>query len=148
MLRTLTKVISFTFFMASPLLAQTINVAKDANCGCCGAWIEDMQQAGFEMNARNVAFDALAELKVSLGISEDMTSCHTAIVEGYFIEGHVPASEIARLLAERPEALGLAVPNMPLGSPGMDFGSRKDAYDVFLILPDGSPEVFASYSGS
>ncbi|MEQ8826682.1 MAG: DUF411 domain-containing protein, partial [Parvibaculum sp.] len=81
------------------------------------------------------------------GVPQRMVSCHTAEIEGYIVEGHVPAADIRRLLKERPDALGLAVPDMPLGSPGMDQGRRTEAYDVFLIRNDGTTEIFASYPG-
>lgn len=133
---------------AASAQAQPMDVAKNAGCGCCGGWIEQMQAAGFEVAARNISNEALYELKLSLGIGEEMMSCHTASVEGYSIEGHVPLVDIRRLLAERPDAVGLAVPGMPVGSPGMEYGDMKDAYDVFLIGRDGSTEVFASYAGN
>lgn len=90
----------------------------------------------------------LVRFKLDNGVPQRMVSCHTGLTEGYVIEGHVPAADIRRLLAERPDAVGLAVPGMPLGSPGMDQGSWREAYDVFLINNDGSTEVYASYTGN
>lgn len=90
----------------------------------------------------------LVRFKLDNGVPQRMVSCHTAQVDGYIIEGHVPAADIRRLLEERPDAVGLAVPKMPLGSPGMDFGSRREPYDVMLIGKDGSLEVYNSYPAS
>jgi hypothetical protein len=128
--------------------AQTaIHVGKTRGCGCCVAWMEKLTDAGFAPEGENMG-GALVRLKMDRGIPAKLYSCHTATVEGYTIEGHVPPEDIARLLAERPEAIGLAVPGMPIGSPGMDFGDGSDAYDVFLIKSDGSTEIFSSYPES
>ena len=123
-------------------------VAKDPGCGCCGAWIDILKQDGFDVNTRNVDGDTLSRLKMLSGVPQDMASCHTAKVEGYIIEGHVPTADIRRLLAERPNAVGLSVPGMPWGSPGMGPESEREAYDVFLIKRDGTVEVFQSYDGA
>ncbi|HMB77954.1 MAG TPA: DUF411 domain-containing protein, partial [Kiloniellaceae bacterium] len=88
----------------------------------------------------------LWDLKARSGISPKLSSCHTAFVEGYVVEGHVPADDVRRLLAERPEALGLALPGMPIGSPGMEMGSRRDPFDTLLIRRDGATEVFAHHA--
>ncbi len=122
-----------------------IHVLKDPNCGCCSAWAEVMQQAGFEITIEQSIGTQLIRYKIENGIPQDMTSCHTARIDGYMLEGHVPEREIRRLLSERPDAVGLAVPGMPYGSPGMGPESERDAYDVFLIRKDGTTEVFASY---
>jgi Cu/Ag efflux protein CusF len=123
-------------------------VWKDPNCGCCNDWIRHLQENGFEVRA----FDTgnLAARR-RLGMPEQYGSCHTAQVGGYVIEGHVPAPDIHRLLKDKPQALGLSVPRMPIGSPGMDgpeYGGRQDPYDVLLVQRDGSSRVFASYAGS
>lgn len=120
----------------------SVEVYKSASCGCCNKWVEHLETNGFKVTARNV--DDPVEYKRRFGVPPEMGSCHTAQVGGYFIEGHVPAREIKRLLNERPQALGLAVPGMPMGSPGME-GPRKDAYDVMLIRNDGSSGRYASY---
>lgn len=133
-----------------------IDVAKTATCGCCGGWTAQMQNEGFEMRPRDISYEELWDLKVSRGISEDLAACHTASVVGYTVEGHVPSQDILRLLAERPDAIGIAAPGMPIGAPGMDaigapsmgFGDEKDAYDVLLMLKDGTTQIFASYPGS
>lgn len=124
-----------------------IHVAKTRGCGCCVAWMDRLSDAGFLPEGQNVG-GALVRLKMGRGIPVSMFSCHTATIEGYTIEGHVPPADITRLLEERPDAIGLAVPGMPIGSPGMDFGDDSDAYDVFLIKKDGSTEIFSSYPAS
>lgn len=122
-----------------------IHVLTDPNCGCCGAWMAILQQAGFAVTSKASAGVALYREKAARGITPEMSSCHTADVEGYVIEGHVPVADIRRLLAERPDALGLAVPGMPYGSPGMGPEDAREAYDVMLMLRDGTAEVFTSY---
>lgn len=134
--------------LAMPLSAQSrplVQVVKDPDCGCCGAWIQVMQNAGFETDVRNASWEALASYKAANGIREDMASCHTAKVDGYVIEGHVPPADVRRLLAERPRAVGLAVPGMPYGSPGMGPETEREAYSVYLIHKDGRAEVFSQY---
>lgn len=123
-----------------------ISVAKTATCGCCTAWIDYMEDNGFEIEAENLPSGALVKHKLDHGIANSsLMSCHTARIDGYTIEGHVPAEDIRRLLEERPEAVGLTVPGMPLGSPGMDQGDDREAYDVLLLRADGETEVFSSY---
>ncbi|TMV09993.1 DUF411 domain-containing protein [Ruegeria sediminis] len=125
--------------------SNSIHVLKDPSCGCCGSWIKIMQAEGFEVSVENVSWEALNAYKSANGIPEDMTSCHTGQLGAYFIEGHVPPADIRRLLAERPDAAGLSVPGMPMGSPGMGPESEREAFDVFLIRKDGTTEVFSSY---
>lgn len=125
--------------------AQTIEVWKSATCGCCTAWIEHVEQNGFAAKAKDVAPGQLARIKAGAGLSPDLHSCHTAKIGGYVVEGHVPASDIQRLLAEKPDAIGLTVPGMPIGSPGMEAGDEKEPYEVLLVRRDGSTEVFSRY---
>ena len=120
----------------------TLHVAKSPTCGCCGAWIEHMRRAGFKVTVTDIEYDALQALKARLGIAPEFASCHTARIEGYFVEGHVPATDLRRLLNERPEGLGLAVPGMPVGSPGMEMGGQHDPYDTLLIKGDGRAVMF------
>ena len=132
---------------AWPARAATppVELWKDPNCGCCSDWVKHLQANGFRVKVNDVGNTAARK---RLGIPEKLGSCHTALVGGYAIEGHVPAREIQRLLREKPEAIGLAVPGMPVGSPGMDgevYGGRKDPFDVLLIGKDGSTRVFQSY---
>lgn len=123
--------------------AEAIEVWKDANCGCCGAWIEHMRASGFKPTSHDVAAGALARIKKMAGLAPPLQSCHTAKVGGYVVEGHVPAEDVKRLLKEGPDGIGLAVPGMPLGSPGMEAGDRKEAYDVLLVRRDGTTEIFS-----
>lgn len=138
--------------VAPPARAQRelpeVEVYKSPSCGCCNDWIEHLRAAGFKVRANDVP--APGAYRARFGLPERYGSCHTALVGGYVVEGHVPAREIKRLLAERPDAVGLAVPGMPVGSPGMDgpeYGGRVDPYDVLLVRRDGSSAVFAAYRG-
>lgn len=134
--------------MAAAQESPVIEVLKQASCGCCGGWVVAMQEAGFTVNVQNVSGDELYAAKEASGISDDLWACHTATVAGYTVEGHVPVAEIERLLAERPEALGIATPGMPVGSPGMDYGDDRQAFDVILVGLDQSQQVYASYPGN
>lgn len=123
----------------------TVAVWKDVSCGCCDDWITHLEKAGFRVKSYNTGNRTK---RTELGMPNRYASCHTALVAGYIVEGHVPAADIQRLLKERPKALGLAVPNMPNGSPGMDgpaYGGRTEPYDVLLVATDGSSRVFASH---
>jgi Cu/Ag efflux protein CusF len=122
-----------------------IEVFKSATCGCCAAWVEHLRANGFETKVNDVS-DPSA-YRARFGVPNELGACHTAVVDGYAIEGHVPAREIKRLLAERPKARGLAVPGMPLGSPGME-GARVDPYNVLLIGQDSTHRVYAQYGAA
>jgi len=123
-----------------------MTVHRDPACGCCGGWVEHVKSAGFSITEIEAA--NLAPLKTRLGVPVELSSCHTAEIGGYVIEGHVPADAIKRLLAEKPQAKGLAVGGMPTGSPGMEVeGSPPDTYDVVLFSADGQ-RVFARYRGA
>ena len=131
--------------LAAPTLAgelPAMTVWKSPWCGCCDKWIEHMEAAGFEVQVEEV--EDLSLVKRMAEVPDDLQSCHTARVGGYTVEGHVPASDIVRLLEERPDALGLVVPGMPSGSPGMENGER-DPYDVLMLTRDGQTEVFSSH---
>lgn len=122
-----------------------VEVWKDPNCGCCKDWVVHLEAAGFATRVHDTGNTAM---RAKLGIPEKLGSCHTALVGGYAIEGHVPAADIRRLLKERPQAIGLTVPGMPVGSPGMDgkiYGNRRDPHDVLLVTQGGSTRVFSSY---
>ena len=122
-----------------------IEVYKSATCGCCTQWIEHLQANGFKVNAQNVPNTAAYRTK--LGVPPALGSCHTGTIGGYALEGHVPAADIKRLLAEKPKAAGLAVPGMPMGSPGMEVaGEPIDAYDVLLFQTDGKYKVYRHYA--
>ena len=115
--------------------ASDVYVYKSPSCGCCGAWTTHLRANGFNVTVEDV--EDLGVVKQRLGVPPSLQSCHTATVEGYAIEGHVPASDIHRLLTERPVATGLAVPGMPIGSPGMEQGDRREPYATTLFGPDG-----------
>ena len=130
----------------SSAAASVIDVAKTPWCGCCSVWVERMREAGFDLNVRDV--EDLNPVADSAGVPRNLRGCHTAKIAGYVIEGHVPAEDIRRLLAERPDAVGLSVPGMPVGSPGMEQGSRVDRYVVVLIKRDGRHEVWSRHGGA
>ena len=123
--------------------ATPIHVYKNPSCDCCTGWVKHLSSAGFAV--RVTTTDDTIVIRKKVGIPDAFGACHTATVEGYAIEGHVPAPEIRRLLALRPPAIGLAVPSMPVGSPGMEYGDRKDPYKVLLIDRQGRDTVFARY---
>lgn len=125
--------------------AAEISVYKTETCSCCNAWVDHLREAGFPVTTHNVSQSKLNAEKQSAGLTYNLASCHTAHVAGYTIEGHVPADDIRRLLEEEPEAAGLTVPGMPVGSPGMEHGNRRDPYDVLLFGADGNTEIYASY---
>ena len=126
---------------ALPLLV----VNRSPSCGCCLNWVAHMREAGFTVEVRNVA--DMGAVKARLGVPDTMRSCHTGEVDGYFVEGHVPADDIKRLLTERPDALGLAVPGMPMGSPGMEHpAGHAQPYDVMLVDETGN-SVHSSHGG-
>lgn len=123
---------------------HAIAVYKTPTCACCDAWISHLRGAGFMVSV-NILAD-LRGLRSSHGLAETLASCHSARVAGYFVEGHVPAADIRRLLAERPEAVGIAVPGMPPGSPGMETpGGDREPYDTLLVLKNGATRLFARH---
>ena len=122
-----------------------IDVWKSPSCGCCEGWIAHLRAAGFEVAAHD---EGNTDARARLGMPLAYGSCHTGEVAGYALEGHVPAAEVRRLLQERPDAVGLAVPAMPVGSPGMDgaeYGGRHDPYDVLLVRRDGRASAYRAY---
>ena len=134
---------------ASSRAATPLEVWKDPSCGCCHDWIAHMQASGFLVTVHDTGNTAM---RARLGLPQSLGSCHTALVGGYLLEGHVPAADVRKLLAQKPQALGLAVPGMPVGSPGMDgpaYNGRRDAYDVLLVTrgqgSDVATRVFTRY---
>lgn len=122
----------------------TLVVHKSAYCGCCKLWVEHMKKAGFKVEV--VETEQLDAVKDRAGVPDDQRSCHTAEVGGYFVEGHVPAEDVKRLLKEKPKARGIAVAGMPMGSPGMEVpDGSKSPYKVMLVAADGKTQVFASH---
>ncbi|MEX0962731.1 MAG: DUF411 domain-containing protein [Pseudohongiellaceae bacterium] len=138
--------LSFGGSTAQSLDAIALNVYKEETCGCCVGWIAHMDERGFESTVFHP--QDLYALKEELGVLRQWQSCHTAVSkEGYLFEGHIPAKYISQFLASPPEnALGLAVPGMPMGSPGMEIGNRFDSYDVILMKKDGTSEIYATVS--
>lgn len=130
---------------AAPTALPVLQVWKDPSCGCCKDWVSYLQREGFQVQLFETGNAAVRQ---RLGLPMKYASCHTGLIGGYVVEGHVNAREIRRLLAEKPKAIGLSVPGMPVGSPGMDgpaYGGRQDPYDVVLVLPDGSSRTYQSY---
>lgn len=123
-------------------------VWKDEGCGCCEDWVKHLQAEGFDVKLHDGGHHPMRE---KLGLDRKYASCHVALVGGYAIEGHVPAADIRRLLRDKPQAVGLAVPGMVVGSPGMDgpaYGNRRDPFDVLLVARDGSAKVFQHHPGA
>jgi len=120
-----------------------ITVYKSPTCGCCKKWITHLEDNGFDVTAKNVA--NVGPIKAENGLPPVLGSCHTALIDGYVIEGHVPAEDIKRLLQEKPAIAGLSVPGMPVGSPGMEQGGRKDRYDVIAFDNKNQMSVFSSH---
>lgn len=135
--------------LLTPMLAQAerkpqITVYKTPTCGCCHEWVAHLEANGFAVVANDVP--NTAPYRERFGVPKELGSCHTGVIDGYALEGHVPASEIKRLLAEKPKARGLAVPGMPVGSPGMETGGTlRDAFDVVLFSDDGRRSVYRHY---
>jgi hypothetical protein len=140
-----------TLVMASPALARTseknsIEVWRSPTCGCCGKWVKHLEANGFAVTVNSATPSTLEQIKRQAGITKNLASCHTAKIDGYVVEGHVPASDIKRLVAEHPDAIGLTVPGMPAASPGMEQpGGETQPYDVLLVRKDGATEVFAHH---
>jgi hypothetical protein len=123
-----------------------IVVYRSPTCECCGKWLEHMKKNNF--NVKDIVTDDVQAIKKKYGVPEAMASCHTAIVDGYVIEGHVPANDIMKLLKTKPKIVGIAVPGMPSGTPGMEMGDRKDSYNVMSFDKENHYEIFNSYEGT
>ena len=130
---------------AAQAAPEAIEVWKSATCACCEAWVEHLDANGFAVTARNVDSQTLQEIKRKAGLTKDLASCHTGKIDGYVVEGHVPAGDVKRLLAEKPDAIGLTVPGMPVGAPGMEDGGKTEPYDVLLVKKDGTTEIFSKH---
>jgi hypothetical protein len=126
----------------SAQVATPITVYKTPTCGCCGKWVEHMRQAGFAPKVTDLP--NLSTVKQSAGVPPNLQSCHTSTIDGYAIEGHVPADVIRQLLKEKPKVAGIAVPGMPMGSPGMEQGGVTDKYNIVAFSQDGTQKVYAS----
>ncbi len=123
--------------------SRAITVYRSPSCGCCKGWIEHLRAHGFEVT--DVALDDVNPTKRQLALPQELASCHTAVIDGYVIEGHVPADDIKRLVAEKPELAGLAVPGMPVGPPGMEMGTRKDPFTVIGFDKAGNAAPYSEY---
>jgi hypothetical protein len=130
---------------AYALSEPPIHVVKGRGCECCEAWVKYLRAQGFTVTDEVSMGTLLIRFKMDQGVPAKAFSCHTGVVDGYVLEGHIPAADIRRLLAERPDAVGLAMPGMPYGSPGMGSEDSRDAYDVLLIQRNGELEVYTSY---
>ncbi len=129
---------------ALPARAATkVQVYKNPSCGCCTAWADHLKASGFAVEITEMA--DTSPIRKRHGMPERLAGCHTGVVEGYVLEGHVPAADVKRLLSMKVQAVGLAVPGMPVGSPGMEQGGRRDAYEVLLVDRQGRDRVFARY---
>ena len=126
--------------------ADALIVNRTKTCSCCGAWVERMSSAGFRAEVKFINDEELGSIKSQLGITAELSSCHTATIGSYFIEGHVPAEDIRRLLIEKPNVLGLSVPGMPIGSPGMEMGNNKEPFETLLVFENGETQVFNSHA--
>jgi hypothetical protein len=140
----LTAVLGFSTTAVAGGAAQSIHVYKSPTCGCCGDWIDHLEENGFDVKATNS--NDMGRIKAEAGLIPGLGSCHTAYVGDYVVEGHVPAEDIKRLLSEAPQATGLSVPGMPAGSPGMEMGNRKDPYKVILFNGEGQTRVFSQHN--
>ncbi len=126
--------------------AVSVEMMTTSGCSCCHVWAKHLRAAGFDVTINDLAMGQLMRAKLDAGVPATLAACHTARIDGYIAEGHVPVREIQRLLVERPDAIGLVVPGMPLGSPGMESGNRGEAYEVLLLKRDGTTEVFQRYA--
>lgn len=124
--------------------SKDITVYRSATCSCCLKWVEYMRSQGF--NPKVIESEDLVSIKHAQGVPDENASCHTAVVDGYFVEGHVPAEDVRKLLAQHPQARGLTVPGMPMGSPGMEMPGHAQDYDVLLVLKDGTTQVFSHHT--
>ena len=135
--------LAFTAFPANVFsMSDSLIVYRTDTCGCCGEWVKRMISDGLRTEVQFVNDELLKSKKSQLGIPTQLSSCHTATISQYFIEGHVPVSDIHKLLIKRPQARGLTVPGMPIGSPGMEMGNTREAFDTFLVFENGRTEIF------
>jgi hypothetical protein len=140
-------VMALLSFMLWPTLKTAagpqVVVYKSPTCGCCTTWVSYLRNNGF--NVSQIDTQNIKAVKLNKGVPQRLESCHTAIIDGYIVEGHVPVNAIRRMLKEKPAIKGIGVPGMPIGSPGMEQGTTKEPYDVLAILPDGSTTIYESY---
>jgi hypothetical protein len=125
-------------------IAAELTVFRSPTCGCCSLWIDHMEQAGFTV--RDEVTEDMTAVKQEYGLPQNLASCHTTLADGYVIEGHIPAADVQRLLTEKPDIAGIAVPGMPIGSPGMESGNYVEPYTVFSFTDTGETAAFAEHS--
>lgn len=144
-MKTITKIIAVSLaFLSTSSLAATATTYKSPSCGCCTEWVKHLEKNGFDVSVKEQ--NNMQQIKTQLGITPELASCHTTVIDGYVFEGHVPASDIKNFLKQKSTLVGLAVPGMPMGSPGMEFGQEKDPYDVISFSKDGTKTVFNSHN--
>lgn len=152
----MTRLRPFLAFLVLPFIVLTgsactdsqaqqpeVMVYKSPTCGCCSKWVEHLEENGFTVKTTDQA--DVSPVKRKVGLPGNLASCHTGIVDGYVVEGHVPAEAVKKMLREKPDIVGIAVPGMPIGSPGMEQGDRVDSYDVIAFERDGKTSVYASF---
>ena len=122
-----------------------VTVYKTSSCGCCRLWVDHMKASGFDVQAMDISASGVRDISKAAGLKDEDTSCHTAKIGNYTVEGHVPAADIKRMLKEKPAIAGLSAPGMPMGSPGMEQGNMKQPYDVIAFKKDGTSTVFAKH---
>ena len=142
------NLLALAFYSIAAIAGETGEVWKSPTCGCCKAWVTYMQSKGFTLSVKDTSTATINQIKSSAGVAQKFAGCHSAKIGGYMIEGHVPAETISRILAEKPDAIGLSIPGMPVGSPGMETDGTIEPFDVLLMKKDGTSEVFASYPGN
>lgn len=140
----LTAALGFSTPLLAAGAAQSIHVYKSPSCGCCTDWVKHLEEHGFEVEVTET--NNLNPIKRQAGLTPSLSSCHTAFVGDYVIEGHVPADDVRRLIAEAPKVRGLTVPGMPVGSPGMEMGDRKDHYKVLMFNEMGQTKVYSEHN--
>lgn len=140
------KTILFLTLITSSVFAmegKIMTVYKSPSCGCCGKWIDIMKNKGFEV--KTIETNEVNTIKQKAGLQAGQTSCHTAFVDGYVVEGHVNYNAIKKMLVEKPDIIGITVPGMPIGSPGMEQGNTKQAYNILYVNKDGSTGVYEAH---
>jgi|LNFM01.1.fsa_nt_gb hypothetical protein len=138
----------FVALLPAAATPASVEMMTTSGCACCHAWARHLRAAGFDVTVKDMAMGQLMRAKLDAGVPAALAACHTARIGAYIIEGHVPVREIQRLLAEKPDAVGLVVPGMPIGSPGMETGDRREAYEVHLLKRDGTTEVLQRYESA
>ncbi|WP_375322011.1 DUF411 domain-containing protein [Aliivibrio logei] len=135
---------SFVLFSSSAFASTEVMTYKSPYCGCCSEWVEHMEENGFTVKIEN--HEDMNPIKEKLGVEPRLASCHTAVIDGYVFEGHIPAADIKKFLADPRDFKGLAVPGMPMGSPGMEYGDKKDKYQVVAFKENGKLALFNTYN--